>query len=311
MKKILLGLTALFALSASAQQTVSFESSENYSIGSAEAQGIITGYWDLTDYPTEYETMFISDTRATNGTQSLEFESDFSGWIWMDGVVLPISTSGNFEVSFDIYLESDEDSDVSIQALQLEDGDEEYTTAGEIRFNWQGFVRTRNGSNGLVGSTPYLPGQWYPVKIVVNTTVTPSTITYYFDGVEVSTGELAATAISTLPIDKIGFLYDNYGSGFNVDNVVVTNITAGTNDFVKNNFKVFPNPATDVLNLTAMTTASINNVSITDVNGRTVKQQNLNGVSAAQINVSDLTAGVYFVSVDSAQGKGTMKFVKK
>lgn len=309
MKKVLLGLTALFALSASAQQTISFESSENYSVGSAEAQGTITGYYDLTTLPTEYETMSISNTRASNGTQSLEFESDLSAWDWFDGVILPITTSNSFEVSFDIYLESDEGSDVIISTMQLAPGAEEYTLSSELRFNYLGFVRTRHGSGALTGSTPYTPGAWYPAKIVIDRTA--ATVTYFFDGTQVSTGPLLASTLASQPIDKIGFLYDNYGSGFNVDNIVVTNATAGTNEFMKNNFTVFPNPATDVLNLTAVTTASINNVSITDLNGRTVKQQNLDGVSSAQINVSDLTAGVYFVSVDSVQGKGTMKFVKK
>lgn len=96
-----------------------------------------------------------------------------------------------------------------------------------------------------------------------------------------------------------------------IDTFSVTRAAAGTDDFVKNNFSIYPNPATDVLNLNAISNASINSISITDVNGRTVKQQQIGGVSSAQINVNDLTAGVYFVSVNAAEGNGTVKFVKK
>lgn len=309
MKKILLGFAVLFAYSASAQQTISFEASEGYTTGTAQGKGAILGFYDLTTLPTEYETMSISNSRATNGTQSLEFESDLSGWDWLDGVVLPINSSGNFEVTFDIYLESDEDSDVVIAPLQLAAGDDEYTPVGEMRFSWFGTVRTVHGAGSPSGSTPYTPGQWYPAKITINAAT--STITYFFNGTQLSTGAFSSTALTGQPIDKIGFLYDNYGSGFNVDNIVVTNSTASTADFVKNNFKIYPSPAADVLNLSAVSNSSINTISITDVNGRTVKQQQAGGVSSMQINVADLNAGVYFISVDAASGKGTTKFVKK
>ena len=99
--------------------------------------------------------------------------------------------------------------------------------------------------------------------------------------------------------------------GFAVDDFKVTTTSLSTENFFKSNFAVYPNPATSVLNITSNANAAINAASITDINGRTVKTVSLNAVSEAQINISDLTAGVYFLNVTSDAGTGTSKIVKK
>lgn len=87
------------------------------------------------------------------------------------------------------------------------------------------------------------------------------------------------------------------------------NRTLNTQDFFANNLKVYPNPTKDILNLSSSTTL-INNVELTDLNGRIVKSFNLNGIAQTELNVSDLTSGMYFVSVETDLGKGTTKIVK-
>ena len=72
-------------------------------------------------------------------------------------------------------------------------------------------------------------------------------------------------------------------------------------------FSVYPNPATTVLNISNRNNLEITSAQITDVNGRVVSQ--VNG-TVAQINIADLTAGVYFLKVTSAQGVGTTRVVK-
>jgi hypothetical protein len=80
-----------------------------------------------------------------------------------------------------------------------------------------------------------------------------------------------------------------------------------TNDFFKGNFSVYPNPATTVLNIDNRNNLDITSAQITDVNGRVVSQ--VNG-TVSQINIADLTAGVYFLKVTSSQGVGTTRVVK-
>ena len=49
-------------------------------------------------------------------------------------------------------------------------------------------------------------------------------------------------------------------------------------------------------------------ISVSDINGRMVKNQ----IGAdAQINVSDLNAGVYFVTIESNEGMTKKKFIKQ
>lgn len=81
-----------------------------------------------------------------------------------------------------------------------------------------------------------------------------------------------------------------------------------TDSFFKSNFSVFPNPTSDVVNITKTNSIAITASQITDINGRVVK--NVNG-EVAQINIADLNAGVYFLKVSTAQGTGTTKIVKK
>lgn len=78
---------------------------------------------------------------------------------------------------------------------------------------------------------------------------------------------------------------------------------SGDNDFV-----IFPNPTKDLLNVSNLNNFDIKNISITDINGRVVKNQ---VGSSTQINVSDLNAGVYFVTIEVAEGKSTKKFIKQ
>ncbi|HTO35856.1 MAG TPA: T9SS type A sorting domain-containing protein [Flavobacterium sp.] len=83
-----------------------------------------------------------------------------------------------------------------------------------------------------------------------------------------------------------------------------------TSDFFSNNLSIYPNPANDFFSISS-TTSVIENVKITDLNGRVVKSIAANGVSDIQVNISDLTTGMYFVTVETDNGTGSTKLVKK
>ncbi|THF49125.1 T9SS type A sorting domain-containing protein [Flavobacterium supellecticarium] len=116
---------------------------------------------------------------------------------------------------------------------------------------------------------------------------------------------------------KIGFRYFVTNGGPNGSNSDIIGIDTfsvdrplGTQDFFAKNFSVFPNPANDVLNIAAKNGMEIKGIQVTDLNGRIVKSVAVQGQAEAQINVSDLTAGAYFVSVQSNEGTATSKFLK-
>lgn len=96
-----------------------------------------------------------------------------------------------------------------------------------------------------------------------------------------------------------------------IDTVSVDRPQASTQSFFTSNFSIQPNPVNDVFSLTAKNGVSLENVQVIDINGRVVSETNVSDSDSVQINVSDLTAGVYFVKVQSDLGVGTSKIIKK
>lgn len=62
----------------------------------------------------------------------------------------------------------------------------------------------------------------------------------------------------------------------------------------KNKFKVFPNPAGEQITIQSET--DLKSVKITDSNGRLIKQS----YNTTQINITDISSGIYFVTVENA-----------
>lgn len=104
-------------------------------------------------------------------------------------------------------------------------------------------------------------------------------------------------------------------SGANSDYIgldqFVVNRPLKADEFFGRNFSLYPNPASSVLHLSAKGNTTVETFQITDMNGRLVQQGSSSDVSDLELQVSDLAPGVYFVSVQTAEGRGTSKFVKK
>lgn len=93
-----------------------------------------------------------------------------------------------------------------------------------------------------------------------------------------------------------------------VDDILVEATSgASTADFFKSNFSLYPNPASDVLNIDSRNGIEVTSVQIIDMMGRVVKTQK----GGTSIQVSDLAAGSYAIEIQSENGKATSKFVKK
>lgn len=118
---------------------------------------------------------------------------------------------------------------------------------------------------------------------------------------------------------KFGFRYfvtDGGPSGNNsdiigIDTFSVDRPVASTESFFKNNFTVYPNPADNFLNVNVKNGVTVNEVALTDLNGRIVKTISSSFDSNLEINVSDLSAGVYMLTIKTNEGVGNSKFVKK
>jgi hypothetical protein len=76
------------------------------------------------------------------------------------------------------------------------------------------------------------------------------------------------------------------------------------------NFTVYPNPANNILNVSNKANDLINNIQIKDLTGKTVKESNFIAQSTIQMNIADIAAGVYMMTIKTNQGSITKKIVK-
>jgi len=72
---------------------------------------------------------------------------------------------------------------------------------------------------------------------------------------------------------------------------------------------IYPNPVKDVANINILD-ATINSISVMDINGRVVKKGTENEMMNSKIDLSDLTAGIYLMTIDTDKGISTEKIVK-
>ena len=174
-----------------------------------------------------------------------------------------------------------------------------------IASDWTAFSALPTGGSAGLGDFTNLA-----VAINPNLTVTgyPLTWTQYSYTV---TGLPNATDI------RVGFRYfvTDAGPAGNNSNIIGIDAfsvdrTLSTEAFFASNYSVYPNPATNVLNINTKGSTSLNQIQLTDINGRIVKTVNAGQVSETQINIGDLNSGVYFLKITSDLGVGTSKIIK-
>ena len=77
------------------------------------------------------------------------------------------------------------------------------------------------------------------------------------------------------------------------------------------NFSVYPNPVTDILNITT-NYQEVSSIQLFAIEGGLVKTIQTNkGESTTKIDTSNLPNGMYFISLSNNQGNKTVKFVKQ
>ena len=79
--------------------------------------------------------------------------------------------------------------------------------------------------------------------------------------------------------------------------------------------RVYPNPATDVLNIEVSASQSSEmSINVYNLMGQKVMEKNVNinmGINTPSISTADLTSGIYFVTVKANGFENTMKFIVK
>lgn len=319
MKKILLSAAFVIAAltGANAQQTISFEASEGYSLGDINTQN----NWTVTGAGAGafISNQEVSNELASDGDYSLKIAKDPAfGWQSVNnagevgnpimGAFYNYTTPVEFEtavISADIYISDviGNASDYRFGTVNMTAGF--FTTIFNFSFNGSIWVLS-NDAGVILEDITWASNTWYNVRIEKSANM----VSYYIDNVLVHEGALGVN--QQHDIEQVRFAHDNYSAeGFAYFDNFKTNDEddASTGNFASSTFSVYPNPAKDVINV-ANSADTIENVTITDMNGRVVKQVAL-GVNEGQINISDLSQGVYILNATSNGKSVTEKIVKQ
>lgn len=118
------------------------------------------------------------------------------------------------------------------------------------------------------------------------------------------------TTIGNYGADKF---YDiNLSSTVSVAGEIYAVLLAGQNlaneTFDKASISIYPNPATSILNISLANNSEISKVTVTDLSGKKILEQNGN---LKTINIENLAKGMYVLEVFSEQNKMVSKFLKE
>lgn len=300
MKKILLFLsTALFLSNVSqAQNSISFEASEGYNLGSIENQN----GWILYD-PSEGETytpeVVISDNRATHGNRSFRITSqnilDYVG-----GLNLMNPVQENFSISMDVYIEStftglDNGSEILLDLV-----DENLVSLAQFNFGFDNTIY--GGSNGWLSEIEgltYENDRWYQIRYDVD--FDAQVFRLYLNDTFIYE-EAFETGTQLAGLD---FYMFDMGTSLNVDNIQILPLAdLGTVETKKSMISIYPNPVTDVIQI--KTDETLLSAEIFDLTGRQIKS-----TTSSSVAVQDLQPGTYVIKIKTNQNTTSKKFIKK
>lgn len=210
---------------------------------------------------------------------------------FLDGYKVKVSTTNNDPGAFNTIIFTAKEFDGLTGADTCDFADYQFKPAGP------GFVHGLDGTYVTDnGQTPDCSRQWGLLKQHT-----------------VSLSQFAGQRI------YIAFHHDSDDDNLiTIDNILVTGTLVDDASIKESGaftFSAYPNPAVDVLNLGYQINGTSDVlIRVTDNSGRIIRTMDLrsrSGNDGVSLDVSDLAAGVYIISVETDNGKAVKKFVKK
>ena len=293
----LLICTALFA-----QQNISFETSEGYSFGNINNQkgwvvpNVINN--PLTKQVISNATAKVGALSFKNGHESafgIQFFPIFGAMKTFD---TPAS-SNNFTISYDVKASTRSGSDWEFTLYAI-DGQQDSVPIAGIGLESTGYIYmiTDTDYNFEYATKRWVANEWTNIKI----SITTDNIKYYVNNV------IQGTFPKTTSLNILGLkmLHNNYGGDAFYDNIQITTGSLSTQDFENTTFSAYPNPTTNSFSISSG--SEIAKVNIFAMNGQKV----LETTETSNINVSQLSSGIYLVqATDIVGNQTTLKLVKK
>lgn len=94
--------------------------------------------------------------------------------------------------------------------------------------------------------------------------------------------------------------------------IVVSNCgTAGLGENSSSSFKMFPNPASGKVTIEGLGKQAIQNISLTNAEGKLIRTYDLIEGASMDINMESLNHGLYFVTINHGKGTEVLKLIKE
>lgn len=94
------------------------------------------------------------------------------------------------------------------------------------------------------------------------------------------------------------------------DDIIVKAETLDTPDLNANQFAVYPNPTNHKVTVNASNAFDIDSITITDLNGRAIKNYTFNSLASVELDLDEMASGTYFLGISTEQGTVTKKIIK-
>ena len=88
-------------------------------------------------------------------------------------------------------------------------------------------------------------------------------------------------------------------------------IALSTSEYLSNKFNLYPNPATNVVNITNNENMVVKQVMVYDITGKLISTQFFNEQKEIQLNVENWASGTYLLHLQTNEGTAVKKLVKK
>lgn len=101
------------------------------------------------------------------------------------------------------------------------------------------------------------------------------------------------------------------------DNIKITALKSvppyvlSAENFLADKFNLYPNPATNVVNITNAENMLVNQVTVYDITGKQLNVQKFNNQTEIKLNVENLASGTYMLHLQTNEGLAVKKLVKK
>jgi hypothetical protein len=301
MKKILSSFlaTALFSVSGFGQQKISFESSEGYNLGTVAGQK----EWTIKTDNVPNNNFKVVTGKASDGNNSVEVTSTNNYTENFSFLFKKIPEYNRLSVSADVKMEKLNSSDYYMLSLYYNNNGN-YSWAGGFNFMYSGKLYADSDVNFKdLGS--WIPEKWYNLRIEIDH-VTEKNVKYYLDNQLVHT---SALGVKVVRANDLNFEFDNDGSGFIVDNIIIKDMDQlSVTDLSKTQINIFPNPTSDFINIKS--DEMIKSIKIYDITGSLIKIEKTSD-KTSKIDISSFLKGIYIISIETKSGIETKKIIKE